>query len=391
MTLTSTQLPHWTGRYFQWMLILFIASFLVLPSAKMVNNAYYVFIALPALGALVLARGKIFRLTPLHWLWILFFIWQFGMVLAGGDVQDGKHLGYVVLFMLAAGQLADTGLLRNPIFARIHFWLVIAYIMGAAIFYWLTGKYLPGERVIWLPSRMDGAIFTSMWLAASFALALPIWLDQKRWPELSVATLLSLFALTYVLQSRSGLVGWIAIVALTLLYSATQSAKTRRVALQIGLISLTGSVVAALTIPQITQLITRADSLRFELWGILLGEWNNCGWWLGCGLHHSSTQLLSSNTPILHPHSIYLALGLFSGLPALLLFLALIFMTLQLAWRHRDPWGLYLVASLVSLLFDGSKIIDNPDERWLLVLLPMALIANPHGRNDPRPHARPAA
>jgi len=30
----------------------------------------------------------------------------------------------------------------------------------------------------------------------------------------------------------------------------------------------------------------------------------------------------------------------------------------------------------VVLNFDGSKLVGNPDELWLLILLPMALIIN---------------
>jgi len=49
---------------------------------------------------------------------------------------------------------------------------------------------------------------------------------------------------------------------------------------------------------------------------------------------------------------------------------------LQRAWQQRDPWGLYLFTALVVLNFDGSKLVGNPDELWLLILLPMALIIN---------------
>ena len=40
----------------------------------------------------------------------------------------------------------------------------------------------------------------------------------------------------------------------------------------------------------------------------------------------------------------------------------------------RDGWGWYLAAALVMLNFDGSKLVGNPDELWLLVLLPAVLI-----------------
>jgi hypothetical protein len=57
-----------------------------------------------------------------------------------------------------------------------------------------------------------------------------------------------------------------------------------------------------------------------------------------------------------------------------LLFIAVMALTLWHAVRLRDGWGWYLAAALVMLNFDGSKLVGNPDELWLLVLLPAVLI-----------------
>ena len=71
-----------------------------------------------------------------------------------------------------------------PLFSRGLFWILGVYVLGSAVVYWLTGRYAFGERVLWLPGRMTGPIYTSMWLACCFALALPTWLSQRRWLEL---------------------------------------------------------------------------------------------------------------------------------------------------------------------------------------------------------------
>jgi hypothetical protein len=78
--------------------------------------------------------------------------------------------------------------------------------------------------------------------------------------------------------------------------------------------------------------------------------------------------------PIQHPHNIFVALGLYSGAVALVLFIGLMAATLWQSWRLRDAWGMYLACALVMLNFDGSLLIGNPDELWPLVLLPAAMV-----------------
>ncbi|MCW8155338.1 O-antigen ligase domain-containing protein [Stutzerimonas stutzeri] len=362
--------------YFTLALLIFIASFLLLPTSKMVNNVYYALLALPALGMLLVRWGKDIRPSPALWLWIALCVWY---VLVGALSVDGqyfKHVLYMALFVLLVSQLVDPQPLRTPLFSRGLFWLLGVYVLGSAIVYWLTGRYAPGERVLWLPGRMTGPIYTSMWLACCFALALPTWLSQRRWLELSAAALLAVFCMAYVLQSRSGLVGMLALGALVAGWVVLRRA---RYLLWLGIAAV---LLAGLTlfvmreVPEVARLFARADAGRFELWRILVGEWLECSLWLGCGMQHVTEATLRGGAAIQHPHNIFLALGLYSGLVSLLIFLALMAVVIRRAWQQRDPWGLYLFTALVVLNFDGSKLVGNPDELWLLVLLPMALIVN---------------
>lgn len=362
--------------YFTPALLLFIVSFLLLPTSKMVNNVYYVLLALPALGVLLLRRGRGIQLSTALWLWAALCAWFVVVGALSADGQYFKHVLYMVLFVLVVSQLVDPEPLRMPLFSRGLFWILGVYVLGSAVVYWLTGRYALGERVLWLPGRMTGPIYTSMWLACCFALALPTWLSQRRWLELSAAALLAVFCMAYVLQSRSGLVGMLAVGGLAAGWLALHRA---RYLLWLGVASVLLVILTLFVmreVPEVASLFARADAGRFELWRILAGEWLDCGLWLGCGMQHVTEATILGGAPIQHPHNIYMALGLYSGLVSLLIFLALIVVVLQRAWRGRDPWGLYLFTALVVLNFDGSKLVGNPDELWLLVLLPMALIIN---------------
>ncbi len=363
--------------YFTVALVVFVASYLILPTAKMVNNVYYTLLALPSLGVLLYYRGAGIKASSDLMLWALLLAWFAVVGIWSGDAQHYKHLLYVALFVLTVSRLIDPQPLRNPIFARGLYWILVGYVSGAAVFYWLTGHYSVGERVLWLPSRMTGPIYTSLWVACCFALAVPGWLRSRQFIELALAFVVALFCTGYVLQSRSGLV---ALAAFVLLASMYLSFNRRRDSLWLAsslLVVGSAALWAGMTFPEVSSLFERADAGRFHLWSIMLNEWFACGLWMGCGLEHRTEQLLLNGEAINHPHSVFLSLGVFGGIVALTIFVVLMVVVLRRAWLRRDPWGLYLMTALIGLNFDGAKLIGNPDELWLLVILPACLIGHP--------------
>ena len=191
-------------------------------------------------------------------------------------------------------------------------------------------------------------------------------------PQLGVSPLETLRELTRICTADPTLITRTRLEAPALAaIAADREGAAQKLALAAGLL-----LYGMREVPEIASLFARADSGRFELWRILFAEWLDCGLWLGCGVQYASQATILDGAPIQHPHNIYMALGLYSGLVSLLLFLALNALLLRRAWQQRDPWGLYLLVALLMLNFDGSKLMGNPDELWLLVLLPMALIAN---------------
>lgn len=361
--------------YFSFALLAFIASFLLLPSAKAVNNVYYTTLGLPALCVLLWRGRELLRPSADMLLWGLLLVWFAIVGIWSADAQHYKHILYVAVFILITSRLADPFPFRTPLFARGLFWVLTIYVLGSALFYWSTGRYAVGERVLWLPARMTGPIYTSLWLACCFALALPIWVRQQRWLEAAAALILVVFCMGYILQSRSGLVALAVLLALAGIMFRTNSRTLWWGAVAMMMVSL-ATLFAAREVPEVASLFSRADAGRLQLWSIMWGEWLDCGLWAGCGVDHRTEQLLSTGQAINHPHSIFLSLGVFAGLVALLIFLAWMGLVLRHAWLQRDPWGLYLLTALIGLNFDGSKLVGNPDELWLLVLMPAGLLCN---------------
>src|SRR5690625_1273845 len=96
----SHKLPSRAPRYFTFALLGFLASFLLLPSSKAVNNFFYAFLALPGLLLIISARVPRFRVTLLVGLWTLFFSWLALRAVWGGVGGFFKYLFFYDLFYL---------------------------------------------------------------------------------------------------------------------------------------------------------------------------------------------------------------------------------------------------------------------------------------------------
>ena len=130
-------------------------------------------------------------------------------------------------------------------------------------------------------------------------------------------------------------------------------------------------------------LVARGDAFRLTIWRQFLSDWQECGIIRGCGLQHKEVFFTLDGTQLkAHSHNIYVSLGVRLGLLPLLTFVTAQLLTLRRAYRQGDSWGLYLAVSLVMLCFDGGLVIGSPDELWLLVWLPAALIANRNTSNE---------
>jgi hypothetical protein len=89
--------------------------------------------------------------------------------------------------------------------------------------------------------------------------------------------------------------------------------------------------------------------------------------------------MMEDGIPLFFPHNLFLSIGLYSGALSLALFCALMTHALYKAWKHRDPWGGFLIAGVAESLFNGGAVIGHPSMIWVFTFLPMALILNPWG------------
>lgn len=361
-------------RYFTALLVAFVLSFVVQGSAKWTNNLFYAFIALPGLVVLIRNRGCGLFKQPLAIGWLVFLGWCLVPAMREEGLQFYKHIVYTGLFVFIVAAVAQGRFLHRGEVARALFWLISLYIYLCAGYAYLEHGIALGARVDLLPARMENVIYTSIWLVCALGLTLPVWTRERRYAEMAVAALLSFIAVAFVLQTRTGIVGGVFLAGLWSLYSIYRSPRVGGAVVTVLALGVALTLWCLWNEPWVASLIGRGDSYRTDLFRIMTGEWQRCGWLLGCGVNFHTTQTLPGGIPIPHPHNIFVSLGLYTGGVSLAIFLPLMAATLWQAWRQRSPWGLYLAAALLMLNFDGSKIVGNPDELWLLVLLPAAVI-----------------
>jgi hypothetical protein len=360
--------------YFSATLVIFLLSFILNSSAKVTNNLFYALIALPGLFFVLKHRGAGVLSQPLGVAWAVFMAWFLVPASVAGEFQFFKHILYVSLFVCVIAGLADNGFFRSANFIRVQFWAVCLYILAVSVYGWVTGRFEFGQRVDLLPARMENVIYASGWMVCCLALALPVWKSERRWVEAGCAVVLTLLVAAFIVQTRTALVGAAFLFGVCALRSLYLWPKRSAVIL----LALAVAAVVGFWVVKDEQwvhlLLARGDSYRIELFKIMTGEWGNCGWLLGCGVEFRTTQTLTGGMPIQHPHSIFVSMGLYTGAVSLVLFLVVMAATLWNAARLREGWGLYLACALVMLNFDGAKLIGNPDELWILVLLPAAMV-----------------
>lgn len=192
-------------RYFTAALIAFLASFVLMDSSKWTNNIFYAFIALPGLVFLIKERGAGLLHDKLGLAWLVFLLWFLVPAVIAGEGQFYKHIAYVTLFVFTIAGLTNQRFLRSEMFARVLFWAICLYVFGYAAYAYLTGIHVLGERVNLMPARMQNVIYTSIWLLCALALAMPGWLHRRRWFEAFCAVVLSVVAVTFVMQTRTAM------------------------------------------------------------------------------------------------------------------------------------------------------------------------------------------
>lgn len=370
------------GQWLVYSLYLFVACYAILPTSKAVNNIFYVFLLAPAVFIFsvkiyqCLVRTKDYFIPIIMAMFLFFAIscfWGDGL-----NFRYLKYVFYVATFFLLINFLIIEEKLKPEFFIKFCVWVTFLYLAYAFIdTYYIQNKVFPAARIIPLPSRVDNPIYASIWITSVFFCYLGYGVLGKasglRFHHLFLLALLVFFL--YLMRSRSGFVvlfcgaGLVGFIAL-------MTRKSKKMLLQYSAVvfSILLFFIAGYSLGLFDSMIARADSFRFQVWLYALQEYAECGYLLGCGYGYDIASVVGNNAPVAHPHNIFIAHLLYSGIVGCGALMIVTIVGVCRAYKIKSPWGIYLLLACVGLLFDGDKVLTSPSEVWILYILPLAII-----------------
>lgn len=347
----------------------------------------YLGLLAPALAAIALSpRAALQALLaqPVRLLLAVFVFWAASSSSWAQTPTDAddlfKYALFILLFVLAVSRELGPTDTRLQLTLRLAAWLAgLGAGVSLGIHYLIDGHGWT-VRFNGLPPLYNPLV--SGYFAGFFIAVLMSDFVARRLARHEL--LLGLFAATALIafvlltQSRTPL--------LALLVAALLLAAVHR-NLRGGLVALLAILAGVVLLLFADHLWERGLSWRPWIWGHVLERYLEKPW-LGHGLGDELPIVLPGlGWEFWDTHNMHLTVLYFTGLPGAIAWLALLAVALHLAWQHRQrPEGLLALSlfgyGMVAACFDGGGLISRPRENWLILWLPLALIA----RLPQRPH-----
>ena len=251
---------------------------------------------------------------------------------------------------------------------------MIIYTLYNSFIGWKNGSWHFGERLIHFSAFIDNPIYVADLLTIGLGMISFNAIKSGKFTSLCIAHVITLFIGLVILQSRSMLPVWLIISLLTLLagfFQAPDSQPKRHLFwLAIPLVIL----VYILASDTGSAILARADSYRFEIWQVYIRHTIDCGIWFGCGMNDGITYTAADGNQIAHAHNIIVANFAKTGLVGTILLIAVLVYAVFYSLKKNVMAGWMLVSGLTALMFDGSSLIKSPNERWIMIHLPLAYL-----------------
>lgn len=367
-------------------LALMIAAGFVMPTGAAWSDLYYL-VCGPAI-LLGLWRGRFSESRPGDWrgsgvlLPVALIVWSSATALWGADARGLRYLadGFCTLVFFAGLVAALRRHAAGPSFAGIlgDVLIVFGTLNAAAALVTYPWRNGIGGRLGGFGETRQAILGASLIaVAVMFALSRALANSGQgarpgaRWRIAYLAAAMLMIGFIALTQSRGPLFGLIAGVLVLVCGSK------RRWWILAGLIGLPALLLwldRALRADVMGALTERGTSFRPAIWRASLARIAEHPW-----IGHGMGARLGFET-FTFPHDLYLSLLFYSGLPALLLFFAVVWRLLGgvMASPGGPERGLLIALwanMLVSGLTDYGQIIKGPSPLWYIIWLPIAYSA----------------
>ena len=171
---------------------------------------------------------------------------------------------------------------------------------------------------------------------------------------------------------------FVAVFAMIIFYIMVE--KKLNWVLYISCLSVAGTAFIYLTIlwDVSPSIFFGRSSYRYDIWMIFFDKWEQCGYMFGCGMNGWKTEIVQAHGLFfMHAHSIYIGQLHTGGAVQFFAYvwLLMLFVYKGISSTDAKPWAIILVAGAATTLFDGSKLLITPSPLWLLLFVPMSIIA----------------
>ena len=357
-------------RYWNAIFFAFFCAYLLPLGSGPVNAVFYAGILLPAF-LFSLRQDYLDLLASRHFL-IVVTLCMYALVRATSPdiaLDVAKFLVIFLALSLAALSLPLATVEATRRTALFFLIALIAYILANTIHQGVTQHWLPGQRLAPMFGNLKSVIFCADLVISALVVYSWTCLTMRDYRPLLIANAVVIVFVLGLLQSRSVLPVWLGSMSALLIFSVP-AAERRRFLLYLGIFITTAAIVFI----NIPELLARGDSYRFEIWSGYLSSTLSCSAFIGCGWGVELPFTTADGSKIAHPHSMYVQHLFWGGIVGLtLLLLALvppIFAGIRRA--HYAAWA--LLPGCIALAFDGKSLIAQPNERWFLVTVPLAIL-----------------
>lgn len=349
-------------------------------------NSFPTYLTALAMLPLLFLKPQIFGtldrvLLPSVGLLVFYLAMSVGWSDSGESVT--KHLGYALLVIAFCISIA----LLITEFPHVLRWLLIAVVSAALVnaIYSLYLHYaipdhnpLPEPRLFAL-GRLNNPVVSG--LSYGFATVLCAYLFMTAATHLQrilVAVSISVFLIVITLTWTRGV--WLALAMALTLGAITQYSRDRRVLL-IAIFTIASIIGGALFVGLGTDILfKRAWSFRPEIWMEFTSRAFEANPIFGAGLTSDSLFHLGGEPePFKHPHSLFVATFYYSGFTGLLMYLAVLAISIKKLTRPylgtiRTLAVMCLAYGLTASLVDGNELLVKVNYVWLLIWFPVGLL-----------------
>lgn len=352
----------------------FLSYFLFAKTQHVINSCYF-FLLLPTLLTISLVELKQYFSSKTVWLLLAYLITTIAAAFhSGKPATQAIYCLVVLLFYLTVYRLPPIHFKQKYQFGLAWFFIVSIYAIYNLGVAWHTGKWHFGERLLTFSAFIDNPIYVADLLTLGLAMISFNAIKSGKFASLCIAHVVTIFFGLVILQSRNMLPVWLVVSLLTVATVIFQRSSTYSKRNLLWLIVPIILLVYILASDIGTAILARADSYRLEIWQAYINRTIDCGIWFGCGIDDGIHYTTKKGLQIAHAHNIFVSNFAKTGLWGTFLLLSLLASALFYGLKKNQMAAWVLLAGITAMLFDGSSLIKSPNERWILIHLPLAYL-----------------